>query len=382
MQHGQRSKLDVDLAFLRFSGLRRGRCPLDLVTAVVPHLVLQSGAVRPPERVEFTVGQGTAAKATGDSTSDGRRSPTARNGRILGPDQVPGGFLLDRWDDHLDDLDELQQPGQMLCVLGVGLHPLTCRSLELLRRGDQALNITLTQEPGQSVPRRAGLVDHPDRAWQRRHPPVNVTRIRCQPAPVQLARTTIDRKRHHRQGRCSTAPRCQRVSGAEPHLTVYRQTEAESGLGSRANGPNRPRCSRRPQQQRCAFASALGDRDPAESVQPDRGAHPVPSSRDTTMACPNRLVALSRWPAEVPASPRPVTARAFLGRSPTRRHGRRRPDAGRSPRYGLSYLDEELLAEGGVTVNQVTVYVTDPRNGGAARRHQPRPHVTEGARWL
>ncbi len=80
---------------------------------------------------------------------------------------------------HLDSLTELQQPGQVHRVLGVGLDPVTGRALQLRRRRDQTLNVTLTQEPGNPYP--VGPASWAaNRTRQRRHPPVNITRIRSQ----------------------------------------------------------------------------------------------------------------------------------------------------------------------------------------------------------
>ena len=53
---------------------------------------------------------------------------------LTGPHQIPGRLLSHAGDRHLYNLAQVQQPGQMSRIPGVGLHPIPGRSLQFRRR--------------------------------------------------------------------------------------------------------------------------------------------------------------------------------------------------------------------------------------------------------
>jgi hypothetical protein len=79
-------------------------------------------------------------------------------------------------------------------VLGVGLHSVTRRSLELAGRGHLASDTRRGQRPIQAEPSRAGLIGDCDRTRQVRQPRSKMVIRRGQSGLEQLAREAIDRR--------------------------------------------------------------------------------------------------------------------------------------------------------------------------------------------
>ena len=133
---------------------------------------------------------------------------------FAGPDQIPGGFLLHAGNRHRHDLAQMQQPGQMPGVAGIGLHPIPRRPLQLRRRRHHTLDPRPNQAPGQPKPGRARLVGH-------RHRPRQITKP-FQDLPV----IGVNR-------RSNTSP----VSPSNPHPTteraahLIRRSYADTSLG-------------------------------------------------------------------------------------------------------------------------------------------------------
>jgi hypothetical protein len=131
------------------------------------------------------------------------RQPVPRRHQIpadilAGPHQVPRGFLLDAGHRDRDDLPPVQQAGQMPGVAHVGLDPVPGRALHPRRRRDPALNPSPDQAPGQTKPRRAGLIRDRYRTRQRPDPPLDITMLRGQPALEQLTGPPVQTTRHDR----------------------------------------------------------------------------------------------------------------------------------------------------------------------------------------
>jgi hypothetical protein len=117
-----------------------------------------------------------------------------------GPDQVPRRLLRLGGHHHLDDFVELEQPGQMGCVAGVGLDPITRWALQLRRRRDQTRHVVAAEVAGQAEAGRTGLVDHLHRARQARDPTEDVAGIGCQSSLPDLAGGRVQPVRDDRPG--------------------------------------------------------------------------------------------------------------------------------------------------------------------------------------
>ena len=65
----------------------------------------------------------------------------------------------------IHDLSQMQQPGQMRGITGIGLDPITGRSLQLRRGSHPAIDTRRDQRPRQPETRRAGLIGHRHRRW-------------------------------------------------------------------------------------------------------------------------------------------------------------------------------------------------------------------------
>lgn len=116
---------------------------------------------------------------------------------FTGPDQVPGRFLLDTGNCYLHDLAQMQQPGQMPSVAGIGLDPIPRRALQLRGCRHRTLDPRPQQEPRKPEPGRAGLIDRRYRARQRPDPLQDLSVIRRQPALKHLPGLPIQPARHH-----------------------------------------------------------------------------------------------------------------------------------------------------------------------------------------
>ncbi len=92
------------------------------------------------------------------------------------PDQVTGRFLLDGGDHDRGDLVQPQQAGQVDCVLGVGLDPITRGPLQLGRCHHLAPDPGPIERPRQAETRRAGLIGHRPRTGQLPDPGPDVLR--------------------------------------------------------------------------------------------------------------------------------------------------------------------------------------------------------------
>ena len=85
-------------------------------------------------------------------------------------------------------LSEQGQPGQMLGVAGIGLHPVSGRPLKLRRCRNQALDPCTGQYPGQSEAGRTCFIDNEDRARQSGNPVGDPGIVRGQTLSEDLAR--------------------------------------------------------------------------------------------------------------------------------------------------------------------------------------------------
>jgi hypothetical protein len=92
---------------------------------------------------------------------------------LTSPDQVAGRLRLRGRDRHLDDLAEMQQPGQVAGIAGTGLDPVPAGVLQLRRRRHQARHVLGPQEPRQPEAGRPRLIGHLQRAGQRRNHPTS-----------------------------------------------------------------------------------------------------------------------------------------------------------------------------------------------------------------
>jgi len=104
---------------------------------------------------------------------------------LTGTHQIPGRFLGHAGHRDLHDLTQVQQPGQMRGITGIGLDPIPGRTLKLRRRGHQTHDPGSQQEPRQPEPGRAGLIGHRHRRWQPLDPLQDLLVIRAQP-PLML----------------------------------------------------------------------------------------------------------------------------------------------------------------------------------------------------
>jgi hypothetical protein len=98
------------------------------------------------------------------------------------PDQIPRGFLLHAGDRHRSDLTQMQQPGQMPSVAGIGLDPITGRTLQFRRCRHHTLDPRRQQRPRQPEPGRTGLIGHRNGRRQPADPVQDLAIIRGQPA--------------------------------------------------------------------------------------------------------------------------------------------------------------------------------------------------------
>jgi hypothetical protein len=102
-------------------------------------------------------GPGTAAVVDDPVPQQQFRQPMPGSHQIAaavlaGADQVAGGFLVNGGDRHRADLIQPQQPGEVDCVLGVGLHPVTGGPLQLARRRHRVPDPRRGQRPVQAEP--------------------------------------------------------------------------------------------------------------------------------------------------------------------------------------------------------------------------------------
>jgi hypothetical protein len=136
-----------------------------------------------------------AQKQFGQSVAGTHQITTAV---LPGTDEIPRCFLLDAGDRHLYDLAQMQQSGQMASVAGIGLHPVTNRTLQFRGRSHRA------SDPGRIQP-----TCQPETGWTRfigdRHrtrqivqPRHHFAVIRGQPALENLARVAIEPARNDR----------------------------------------------------------------------------------------------------------------------------------------------------------------------------------------
>lgn len=77
-------------------------------------------------------------------------------GGVAGPDQITGGFLLDRRHVDRDDVAHPDQPGELEGVLLVVFHPVSRRPLQFRRCSDLARDLLGGQIPIQPIAGRAG----------------------------------------------------------------------------------------------------------------------------------------------------------------------------------------------------------------------------------
>ena len=176
------------------------------------------------------------------------RQPVPRPHQITaavlpGPHQIPGRFLLDARHRHRDDLIQMQQPGQMQRIPGIGLHPIPGRPLQLRRRRDHTPDPRIGQVPGQPEAGRARLIGHRHRGRQR---PTSTTKFRswigvsrrCNTSPV----TASNAARRRPIGRAHPARHSYaRVNtGASHHCRLYRPGRIPVG-NPRTHGRVRPR---------------------------------------------------------------------------------------------------------------------------------------------
>jgi hypothetical protein len=85
---------------------------------------------------------------------------------LTGPHQIPGRLGTHRGDADRRVLVEVQQPGEMDRVAGIGLDPVTGRPQQLRGRHHLAADPRRGQSPVQAEPGRARLVGHRDRSRQ------------------------------------------------------------------------------------------------------------------------------------------------------------------------------------------------------------------------
>ncbi|GAA4283729.1 hypothetical protein GCM10022261_12600 [Brevibacterium daeguense] len=117
---------------------------------------------------------------------------------LPGPHQITGSLLTNRRHRHRRVLVQPQQPGQMHCVLGIGLDPITSRALQLRRGNHFAADTGSGQEPVEPESGRPGLVRHRKRSWKIEQPRTYVFERRGHSRLEQLTRDTIDRCRNDR----------------------------------------------------------------------------------------------------------------------------------------------------------------------------------------
>ena len=77
---------------------------------------------------------------------------------LAGPHQIPRRFLLHTRDRHRDDLAQVQQPGQMPGIAGIGLDPIPAGRCNFDGAATRQSMPCAGQEPGQPEPGRAGLI--------------------------------------------------------------------------------------------------------------------------------------------------------------------------------------------------------------------------------
>jgi hypothetical protein len=73
------------------------------------------------------------------------RQPVPRSHQIpttvlTSPHQITGRFLGHRGNRHLNDLSQMQQPGQMRRVARIGFDPIPSRALQFRRRRHQTVD--------------------------------------------------------------------------------------------------------------------------------------------------------------------------------------------------------------------------------------------------
>src|SRR5665647_187087 len=169
-------------------------------------------------------------------------------GVLTGPHQISCRLLSHRRNRHLHNLAELEQPGQVQRVLGVGLHSVPDRSLQLRRRRDQRLHSGSVQMPGQPESRRTCLIRRPPRTRQGLDPRLDLPMIRDQTPPEHLTSDTIDRRSH--DGSCvhiQTNTRTLTHTGASHNCRIGRAGSPRSVTHEsceRGPGPTTPQQSR------------------------------------------------------------------------------------------------------------------------------------------
>src|SRR5665648_620328 len=179
-------------------------------------------------------------------------------GVLTGPHQISCRLLSHRRNRHLHNLAELEQPGQVQRVLGVGLHSVPDRSLQLRRRRDQRLHSGSVQMPGQPESRRTCLIRRPPRTRQALDPRLDLPVIRDQTLPEHLTSDTIDRRSH--DGSCvhiQTNTRTLTHTGASHNCRIGRAGSPRSVTHEsceRGPGPTTP------QQSRAVTTYRLGER--------------------------------------------------------------------------------------------------------------------------
>ncbi|GFG99567.1 hypothetical protein MHIP_00510 [Mycolicibacterium hippocampi] len=120
-------------------------------------------------------------------------------GVLAGPHQIAHRLHLSLGNRDRGYFAQPQKPGQVRGIAGIGLDPIPSRADQLRRCRDHAVDLGISQCPGQPEPRRPGLVGHPQGTSQSVQPVQDLAVIGTQSRPLDPTRLFIKCMRNHRK---------------------------------------------------------------------------------------------------------------------------------------------------------------------------------------